>query len=1119
MSVDSDPRSEHPLLIAREGHSECLLGNEAIVRGALEAGVAFACGYPGTPSSEITDTFARIAKTRGIVFEYSVNEKVALEMAFATSLAGARSLCAMKHLGLLVAGDPLATIPYIGVEAGMVVVSAGDPGCSTSPNEQDQRLLGPMLHVPVLDPSTPQEAHDMTLFAFELSEKSRLPVILRATTRVCHSRAAVRYGRLREAEVRGFVRDPKRYVPIPTNARRMRVELLDRLEHAGALVAGSGFFRCEGSGPLVILAAGSPAATCADLLDEERTPPGVALWSLGVLHPLPEAEIVERLREVERVLVVEELEPFVEDRLRLLCARHGLTPEILGKRTGHLPATFEYEPDVIRVALGEFLGARPEGARRGEPFPVPHRPPTFCPGCPHRAAFIAARSVFDEDQLYFNDIGCYTLGYGPPLETADALLCMGAGFTLAAGVSRVTGKRTVGFVGDSTFFHSGMPALLNAVKEDVDMVAVILDNKVTAMTGHQESAGNVPRHEVSIEAVVRALGVERVETVDAYDLPRTVAAFRRAREGRGVSVVIVERACPVHEARQDGDRAEMRLYEVDPSRCRVCGREPAGLRCEQRTTQGFERQLARGRVMRTPACPPAEAPCTVRCPLALCIPGYVGHIAAGDYVGALEHVLNRTPLPETVCRVCHRPCERVCVRADTDAPVAINDLKRFVVAWAARQAGDSHRPELEPVHGKRVAVVGAGPSGLTAAHDLRLRGYAVTLFDAAERPGGLLAYGIPSHRLPREALERDVARILGLGIAFEGGTRLGRDIHLDGLLEDGYDAVYLAVGAGRAQGLELERTQAAEGPSVVEGLEYLRRVACDEPVESAGRVVVIGGGNAAVDASRTARRLGARRVALACLESRTEMPALVEEVAAAEREGVELHPGLRPHGLVAGGVVCIPAGEDGDKTVLEADQVIVAIGQEAELDFLDNDSPALAKTADGHLVVDPRTGRTTHPRIFAGGDVAGGERTVTGAMAAGQRAAWAIDRELRGAEAADRRPPPPIPGNGEPPEARAETRKAFRADRTRPPELPVDRRIPGFEEVVGPLEEDRARAEAARCLMCGLCGTCRACIELFACPALYESGGRVVIDPVLCTGCGVCAELCSNDAIREVPRG
>jgi len=544
-----------PLLVDTEDHSALLLGNEAIVRGALEAGVGFACGYPGTPSSEVTDAFARISKQRSIQFEYSVNEKIAVEMAFAASLAGTRSISAMKHLGLMSAGDPISTIPYVGVVGGMVIVSAGDPSCHTSPNEQDQRHLGPMLHMPTLDPSTPQEAHHMARLAFELSERSRLPVLLRITTRVAHARASVRFGRLKAAEVSGFTRDPARFNPIPFNARKLRIQIPERLETARMMMAESGLFCRSGNGRQAILATGSPAATCADLVQELKIQDEVILATVGGVHPLPEPEIRELLNDVDRILVVEELSPFLEDAVCALCSRHGLSTEIMGKRTGHLPEPFEYEPAIVRGALHSALELGPGLSATTSFEPVVSRPPTLCPACPHRFTYFAARRAFGDEQLLFNDIGCYTLGYGPPLDTSDALLCMGAGFTLAAGVSRVTGERTVGFLGDSTFFHSGMPALLNAIKEDVNMVAVILDNQVTAMTGFQQSPtvdlppeGPLTRR-VSIEGIVRALGARHVETISPSDLGASIAAFERARDAQGVSVIVAEEPCPIYDPR------------------------------------------------------------------------------------------------------------------------------------------------------------------------------------------------------------------------------------------------------------------------------------------------------------------------------------------------------------------------------------------------------------------------------------------------------------------------------------------------------------------------------------------------------------------------------------------
>jgi NADPH-dependent glutamate synthase beta subunit-like oxidoreductase len=522
----------------------------------------------------------------------------------------------------------------------------------------------------------------------------------------------------------------------------------------------------------------------------------------------------------------------------------------------------------------------------------------------------------------------------------------------------------------------------------------------------------------------------------------------------------------------------------------------------------------------------AVAPCAMECPLGLCIQGYAGHVAAGQVAEALDLIMNRCPLPDSVCRVCHRPCEPACVHADVGRPVAINDLKRFVMDWAA-ETGAAYAPEREEPHGRRVAIVGAGPAGLAAAHDLALAGYGVRLLDAAPEPGGLLRTGIPPFRLPPEALGRDVDRILGLGVEFLGGRALGRDLSATGLLDEGFDAVFLAVGAGRAQALDLAAPEGGGGPSVVDALAYL---AVGGPA-TGRRVVVLGGGNAAIDAARTARRDGASSVTVAYRRRRGEMPALADEIVAAEEEGVELLLQVQPLALTGSGLRLgrtepgpvdasgrsRPRLVEGSQLELEADQVIVAIGQSPAPDLLAADDLELARAADGSLVVDPETGRTSHPRIFAGGDVVPGLRAVTTAIAAGQRAAWAIDRELRGEEAAEgHRPAPRVGGwpvtawTGEAPRVG----RADRAERQRPAELPVAERLDGFAEVVATLTEEQARSEGARCSTCGLCGNCRACLDLFGCPAFYLDQGRIFIDPALCTGCGVCEDFCPNRAIH-----
>ncbi|MBJ77916.1 MAG: hypothetical protein CMJ98_13010 [Planctomycetes bacterium] len=1223
----------HPLLSAEAGRVELLLGNEAIVRGAIEAGVGFACGYPGTPSSEITDAFARLSPALGIPFEYSVNEKIALESAYGACLAGARAIVAMKHLGLLYAGDPLSTMPYMGTTAGLVIVSGGDPSCLTSPNEQDQRHLGDFLHLPVLDPPTPQAALYATRFAFELSEASHLPVILRPTTRLCHTSAPVTFGGLdSEGTPRptGFQRDPARLLPLPQNARRLRVEIEQRLATARALIETSTLFSRQGpaQGPRAILAAGVPAATSADVLAARGLTDTTPLLTLAAVHPLPESWLLTQLKGLRELLVIEELSPFIEDNLRAICHLHGIDLHITGKRTGHLPIYHEYEPPLLEAAILNFLklpspsttlqaptspltASTPPapntppplgGAGGGDnptlpctdlkPHDLPVRPPILCAACPHRSTFFTVRSVFGPETLYFNDIGCYTLGVGEPLGTGDALLCMGAGLTLAAGVARTTGQKTVGFIGDSTFFHSGMPALLNTVRQGADTLTVILDNEVTAMTGFQESpstpvaalvqAGRA-RSAADIEAIVRALGVDHIETVDPEDLPTALAAFRRARETTGPCVVIARRPCPVSEGRvisaggvapapnaPDAKQASAPLapqpvtFAISEDLCRTCGRESAGHRCHQETLVPFEGAMAHARsleVIQSPACAPSQAescdsctpgtlpthrgerpataPCASLCPLHLCIQGYAAHIASGDHAQALELILDGLPLPDSVCRVCHKPCEDSCVRGDLDEPVAINALKRFVMDWAARQESfplPAQSTRCEADHGRRVAVLGAGPAGLAAAHGLRRRGYSVDLYDARDQAGGLLRHGIPAYRLPPEVLDRDVERILEMGVRFHGGQRLGADLDLDTLLAES-DGVLLALGAGEGRRLEFpslwaEAPAGTTGPLIVDALTWLESSNDGQAPLAPGHVLVVGGGNSAIDSARTALRRGAASATLVCLEERDEMPAIAEEVTEAQAEGVVILHRRRVRGLLQGSVEIIGVAPEvvgdlrpanftdtaGSDETLPAEQLILAVGQVPDGDLLGS---ADVRVNDMYLAIDAHTGATSRDRLFAAGDLTGGDGTVTGSIAAGLRAAWGLDQALRGEAAAAALPPPPIPPQPTaPPPGRPGVE---RGDRHGPPgkrrhgaELGGRERLSSFKEVVSTLTEEEARAEAARCMICGLCGNCRPCLDLFGCPAFFMSGPAIEIDPNLCVSCGVCAEFCPNEAIYPV---
>ena len=576
----------HELLQDSPDARACLLGNLAIVRGALEAGIQFFSCYPGTPSPEIGDTFSQIRGEAGVLFEYSINEKVAVEVAFAASLTGARTMCAMKHLGLSYANDPLSTMPYVGVEGGMIIVSAGDPSAITSPNEQDQRHFTSFLYLPVFDPATPDDALRMTRYAFAFSEQTRLPVIMRPTTRVCHSTGNVELGPLSTTRNNvTFTKNPQRYVPIPINARRMRKELILRYQKAEDLLATSDFFPRTGSGKHGVIASGVAYAHTAQVVEELGLESKVSLLQIGA-YPIPETILGRFLDEVDSVLVLEELTPFVEDCVSLAAFRRRRDIPVFGKHSKHLPVEFEYSIDLVEDALRSYLKLETRKTVALDVPDLPPRPPVLCSGCPHRASFYIVGKVFGKKTVYCNDIGCYTLGYGDPLHACDVLLCMGSSISQASGISRMTGERVVAFIGDSTFFHSGLPALINAVEAKDNITVVVLDNYITAMTGFQPSvttngqgikttAGQesgtadqkVPR--CTIESAVRGLGIENVHSVDPYDQESALDAVKQAKSGEGVNVVIFHAPCKVMEQRRRRGAGNV-PFAIDLAICNAC---------------------------------------------------------------------------------------------------------------------------------------------------------------------------------------------------------------------------------------------------------------------------------------------------------------------------------------------------------------------------------------------------------------------------------------------------------------------------------------------------------------------------------------------------------------------
>jgi indolepyruvate ferredoxin oxidoreductase alpha subunit len=528
-----------------------LMGNEAIALGALRAGIGLACGYPGTPSTEVLETLSR-ERGENVYVEWSVNEKAALEVAAGASYSGVRTLVTMKQVGLNVASDPLMSLAYIGVKGGMVVLVADDPGPISSQTEQDTRSFARYSKLPVFDPSSPEEAYDMIGDAFELSEKYSTPVLFRPTTRLCHATAsfAVDSGQLKvdsSGREYGFVKDPK-WVIFPRLSVRAHASIEARNPIIGEEFSHCRYNSIEGTGRLGVAVSGVNYAYAREALSVLGA--DCRLFKVGTPFPFPERLAERFLRECDSVLAFEELDPVIERELTYVCGKRGLQTKILGKLTGDVPSSGENSVELAASVLSKFLGVPYAPLSPVTPPPLPPRPPVLCAGCPHRASFYAVkRAMSGKKAIFSGDIGCYTLGNAQPLDMVDTCLCMGAGITLAQGLKRANPDTTCfAFVGDSTFFASGMTGVVNAVYNGTDLVLIVLDNSLTAMTGGQTHpgigktlmGGGAPK--VSIPAILQAIGVP-TRIVDPLDLDAAIAAARDAADAGGVQAVIYRSPC------------------------------------------------------------------------------------------------------------------------------------------------------------------------------------------------------------------------------------------------------------------------------------------------------------------------------------------------------------------------------------------------------------------------------------------------------------------------------------------------------------------------------------------------------------------------------------------------
>ncbi|MFO7892279.1 MAG: FAD-dependent oxidoreductase [Longimicrobiales bacterium] len=1007
MDTDRVPAPERPPLLS---------GNEAIAHGAWEAGVHVGAGYPGTPSTEILEALSKLA---GVDTEWSPNEKVALEVAVGASLGGARALATMKHVGVNVAADPLFSVAYMGVSGGLVVVTADDPGMHSSQNEQDNRLFAKHARIPLLEPATPDEARRYTDAAFTVSETYDTPVLLRSTTRLSHGTGRVEVGARREVPLRPYEKNREKNVVLPAHGR-VRHKWIEEHRIPGLREESERWAETfDGGGDAAFITAGVP------FLYVREAFPDAPVLRLGMTYPVPRHAIrafAER-HAGKTLYVMEELEPYLEEKIRSMgidlaertWPRYGelsvgaVRKAVLGDRS--LP--------VKQAAAARAPGAGEAAGEAVAEAPLPGRPPALCPGCSHRGAFHALGRM---DAIVSGDIGCYTLGALRPLDAMDTTMNMGASIGMAHGLEKVLPeaqrKKLVSVIGDSTFYHSGVTGLMDMVYNGGAGTVVVLDNRTTAMTGHQEHPGSgctidqreAPR--IDIGAVAKAVGVDDVRTVDPYDLLDSWRTLDEATSADHPTVVIAEKACVLKEKVTFGDPVFIDWDKCTD--CHACTRLGCPAIEESDGRLAINELLCNGCTQCQQVCADCNAGIDVSLMLEL--------VDQGRIEEALDVVMRANPMPAISARVCPHPCDHDVnalgfpqaatyaerhpelverfpdgAGADGTGKVSVRAIEQFLGDWALENT-DAARFAPTAESGRAVAIVGSGPAGLAAAWQLRRAGAKVTVFDADDAPGGMLRTGIPPFRLSRDLLDRELDRWEAIGVEFRCGVRIGRDVTMQELQED-HDAVIVAVGHHASRAVELEGADRAPG-AVLAGLDFLRRFNRGDEVEIGRKVAVIGGGNTAIDCARAARRLGAS-VEVLYRRTEDEMPAIPDEVEDAREEGVLFRFQRNPTRIVAedGHMTALehlameqgepdasgrarPVPVDGSEEIDAFDSVILAVGENAELAFLEGSGVS----ADGHVDVN-FAGATSRPGVFACGDAAFNHGTVTQAVATGRRTA------------------------------------------------------------------------------------------------------------------------------------
>ncbi|MBL7142254.1 MAG: indolepyruvate ferredoxin oxidoreductase subunit alpha [Candidatus Pacebacteria bacterium] len=537
-------------LLSKEGGKKIiLLGNEAIVRGALEAGVNFVSTYPGTPASEIGNTFFKIAKDAGVYFEFSTNEKVALEAGIGASFSSLKTLVAMKNFGLNVCLDALIPFVYTGTKGPTVIIVADDPSChSSAQSEENTRPMDNLIHIPILEPSDPQECLDFVKLAFQISEKFNIPVMVRTTTRVAHQKMPVKISNLKSQVLKKgeFIKDVKRFVTLPPRVLEMKRELFEKIEKIRSF--SEAFLKIEGKKQKIgIITSGVSYLYVKEALTELKL--DLPVLKLTFSYPLAEKGIKSFIKNLKKVLVVEELEAHLEKEVERLAKQANCKLEVFGKNL--LPVVGELKPEYVVEAVAKITGRKYKSVKYD--FKALKRSPQLCPGCPYWLVISAIKKAVDVNKVIFGgEIGCYMLFGNSPVNLQDYLSCMGSSVGIAHGIKKAlqfnsgqaTSQKLITFVGDSSFFHSGIPALINTVFNKSNPLIIILNNETTAMTGHQPHPVSVGiKTDISIEKLVRACGVKHVKTIDPVNQKEFINTIKEFVAKDEVSVIISKHPC------------------------------------------------------------------------------------------------------------------------------------------------------------------------------------------------------------------------------------------------------------------------------------------------------------------------------------------------------------------------------------------------------------------------------------------------------------------------------------------------------------------------------------------------------------------------------------------------